>query len=84
MGDGDKVNGRLRLTDSWLEVEVATSSTTILGGGRVGRIVGAAHQVEVEVQVVGGGAAHQVHLRLAQHPAPTGRQLGLWNKPESH
>ena len=45
------------------------------GGG------GAAHQVEVEVQVVGGGAAHQVHLRLAQHPAPTGRQLGLWNKP---
>ena len=45
VADGDKLNGRLRLNKSWLEVEVATSSTTILGGGRVGRIVGG--QVEV-------------------------------------
>ena len=29
----------------------------------------------------GGGAAHHLHLRLPQHPAQTGRQLGLWNKP---
>ena len=53
-------------------------------GGQVGVVEGgggAAHQVQVEMQVVEGGAAHQVHLRLAQHPAPTGRQLGLWNKP---
>ena len=29
LADGDKVNGRLRLTESWLEVEVTTSSNTI-------------------------------------------------------
>ena len=40
-------------------------------------------EAQVEVRGTGGGgvAAHHLHLRLAQHPAPTGRQLGLWNKP---
>lgn len=27
------------------------------------------------------GGVHLLHLRRAQHPAQTGRQLGLWNKP---